>query len=165
MKELEMIMTRRSVRRFTGEAVSASLLEQIVRAGMSGPSAHGRRPCHIVTVEAATTRAALKPLCRWWQMLDKAAVVMVVCTDTALCTDMNSEYQVDDGAAACENMLLAAHALGLGGVWLGACESDENGQKVKKALAIPKEMRLIAMLALGHPKEQPEQTERFNDQQ
>lgn len=165
MEGMELLLTRRTVRRFTGEPLAPEQLEQIVRAGMSAPSANARRPWHILTVESAEKRLALKPLCQWWQMLDKAGAAVVVCADTALCENMQPEYQVDDCAAACENMLLAAYALGLGGVWLGVCESAEQAPAVKHLLGIPDGMRIMGMLALGHPSVQPKPIDRFKKRQ
>ncbi|MDP4109964.1 MAG: nitroreductase family protein [Bacillota bacterium] len=162
MEIMEALFTRRTIRSFTGEGISRENLTDIIRAGMSAPSAHGRRPWRILTVESLEKRKALMPLCQWWQMLDKAGVAIVVCSDKSMAEDMPWEFQLNDCSAACENMLLAAHGLGLGGVWLGICESDEKIAKFKKVLEIPDNMRVIGMLAVGHPSAEPKPEERFD---
>lgn len=153
MDAMEALFTRRSVRKFTGEPLPAQILEQIITAGMCAPSAHNKSPWHFLTVEDEARRLTLRPLCKWWQMLDQTGVVVAVCADPALGIGMPAEYQVDDCAAACENMLLATHALGYGGVWLGLCEASPYAVPVKELLGIPSEMRIMGMLALGVPSE------------
>ncbi len=166
MDLLEGILTRQSIRRFTGEPLSPRQLETVIRAGMSAPSAHGRRPWRFLTVEDRRTMLAIRELGIWWKMLDAAAVTVVVCADPAFGSDMAREYEVDGCAAAMQNMLLAAHGLGLGGVWLGLCEEDaEQVAQVKKLLNIPSRIHVLGMAALGVPKGAvPSLPERFESE-
>lgn len=83
--------------------------------------------------------------------MEKAGAAVVVCADSRGQEDISHEFQVDGCAAAAENMLLAAHALGLGGVWLGVCEGEDNCGSVKEALSIPDYAKLVCVLALGVP--------------
>lgn len=152
MDILEGILTRRSIRKFTGEPLTSRELETLVRAAMYAPSAHNRRPWRFLTVENRDTLLTIREMGRWWKMLDTAAVLVVVCSDPATVSDMPLEYEVDNGSAAIQNMLLAAHGLGLGGVWLGLCEEDrENVAPVKQLLGIPENIRVIGMAAIGRP--------------
>jgi len=156
MELLEGILNRRTVRKFTGEKLKEGQLEQIVRAAMAAPSAHDRKPWRILTVENEEQRLAVREIGRWWKMLDKAAVLTVMCADPSVMTDMAAELEINSCSAALENMLLAAHALGLGAVWLGLCESEEETKKVKDILGIPQDIHIIGMAAIGVIKEAEE---------
>lgn len=162
MDALQAIMSRRSVRSYTGSPISRQQLRQIVSAGMQAPSAHGSSTWRFLTI---TDRAAMRgiiPYSPWWGLLDKAGALIVVCTDPKGYTNISHEFQVDGCAAAMENMLLAAHALELGGVWLGVCPGESNYNQVKSYFHIPDGVELVGMLAVGEPGKLPEQTERFD---
>ncbi len=64
---------------------------------------------------------------------------------------------MEDGAITTQNMLLAAHALGLGTCWIGSYGSAYEG-KVKELLRIPKEKRVLSIISLGYPAESPKST-------
>lgn len=153
MDALEAIMTRRSVRSYTGEPIAQEQLRQIVAAGMQAPSAHDKRPWQMLTITDRETMRGLIPLSPWWGLLETAAVAIVVCSDTRGQEDISHEFQVDGCAAATQNMLLATHAMGLGGVWLGVCEGEDNCHAFRKHLAISDYAKVVSMIAVGHPTE------------
>lgn len=153
MDALEAIMTRRSVRSYTGEPITREQLRQIVAAGMQAPSAHGKRPWQMLTLTDRETMRRLIPLSPWWNMLETAAAAIIVCTDTREQEEISHEFQVDGCAAATQNMLLAAHAMGLGGVWLGICEGENNCAAFRECLRIPNYVEVVSMIAIGHPTE------------
>ncbi len=168
MDLMDGILTRRSIRKFTGEPLAEGQLETLIRAGMYAPSAHNLRPWRFVTVEDRGVMLELKPLCRWWQMLDKAAVTVAVSSDPAGRDEMAAEFETNDCSAAIQNILLAAHALGLGAVWLGLTEESPQAGEVKQLLGIPGHFHIKGLIAVGLPVEKPsvelqEQPERFED--
>ncbi len=127
---LNVIYTRRSVRSFTGEAVAREDLMKILRAGMSAPSAVNVQPWAFVVV---TKRETLDELCDtlpYAKMLDKAGAAIIVCGIPDKDEVYSADYWVMDCSAASENILLAAHALGLGAVWT-AVYVDE-GERCQK---------------------------------
>lgn len=151
MNALEAIMTRRSVRSYTGEPITRQQLQQIVAAGMQAPSAHGKCPWQMLTLTDREIMRRLIPLSSWWDMLETAAAAIIVCSDTRGQEDISHEFQVDGCAAATQNMLLAIHAMGLGGVWLGVCEGEDNCAEFRECLGIPNYSKVISMIAVGHP--------------
>lgn len=151
MDALKAIRTRVSVRDFTGEGISQDKLRQIIEAGMSAPSAHGMRPWRILTITDNKKMRKLIPFSPWWGLLENAAVLIAVCAEPGNQKEISHEFRVDGCAAAAENMLLAAHAMEMGGVWLGVCEGEDNCEPVKKELGIPHDIELICMLAIGQP--------------
>ena len=171
MKEIaamDVLLTRRSVRSFTNEPVSEPEIKAILRAGMHAPSSHNRRPWQMITITDRALLNALSPLSRWWGMLRDAPLCIVTCSYSDTIKPEDEEFLVQDSAAATENMLLAIHALGLGGVWLGIHPKREYYQAVKDALHIPDHVRVVSLIAAGHIKEplpqRPAPQERFEEE-
>lgn len=148
---IENIMTRTSVREFTGRAIGSDTLEAIVRAGMAAPTGANQQPWAFVVV---SDRAALDSLAAAdpWANLKTAAAAIVVCGDMQRKMDgAFGEYWIQDCSAASENILLAAHAYGLGGVWYGVYPATEFGPAIRQALGMPGYITPLNVIALGHP--------------
>lgn len=150
---MEALLERRSVRAFTEEPVQETDIRAIVRAGMHAPSAHNRRAWQMLTVTDRATLDALAPMNRWWSMLKEATLCVVTLSYSPGIKPEDEEFLVQDGAAATENMLLAIHALGLGGVWLGVHPQRPYYEAVKALLNIPAEVRVVSLIAAGRPQQ------------
>ena len=148
---LDVIYTRRSVRSFTGDAVVREDLIKILRAGMSAPSAVNVQPWAFIVV---TDRKTLDELCDrlpYAKMLDKAGAAIVVCGVPDKDAVYSGKYWVMDCSAATENVLLAAHALGLGAVWTAVHPDEEKVRNVRKILAVPKTIIPLNVIPIGVP--------------
>jgi nitroreductase len=152
---LKAIRGRRSVIRFTDKAVSDDELGTILEAGRWAPSYINSQPSEFLVVRDAKTRGRMAEILRRitvaWQGFATAPVSIVVMADP----ERDPRHLAEDGAAAVQNMALAAHSLGLATFWAGlhavpeakgSAESD-----LKAALGIPPSMRLVAVLPVGHP--------------
>jgi len=115
MDAIEAILTRRSIRRFRDEPVSDDLIETLLRAAMAAPSAGNQQPWHFVVIRDRETLDTTSTVHPYATMAAEAALAIVVCGDTTL--EMHKGFWVQDCAAAIQNLLLAAHASGLGAVW------------------------------------------------
>ena len=146
------LFARRSIRRFTPEAVSEEEVTLLLEAAMAAPSASNRRPWHFIVVTDAATRAALADTSPYAKMLNEAPLCIVPCGDPAL----SEHYWVQDLSAATENLLLAAVGLGLGAVWCGVHPREERVAAARAALGIPDGIVPFAYLAIGHPAEERE---------
>ena len=149
---LHVIYTRRSVRLFTGDAIANEDLMKILRAGMSAPSAVNVQPWAFIVV---TKRETLDELCDrlpYAKMLDKAGAAIVVCGVPDKDEVYSGKYWVMDCSAATENILLAAHALGLGAVWTAVHPDGEKVRNVRELLAIPENIVPLNVLPIGVPK-------------
>lgn len=159
---IENIMTRASVRQFTSQPVPDDTLELIVKAGMAAPSAMNLQPWQFVVItqrEILDTLNVIKP----WFNLKTATAAIVVCGDLTLYKDEAlREYWVQDCSAATENMLLAAHAYGLGAVWCGVYPGKEIVDQVKNVLALPDSIVPLNVVTMGYPAENPEPKDKFN---
>ncbi len=147
MDILEGIFTRRSVRNFTGEPVGGDQVLRIIRAGMWAPSGLNNQPWRFVIVRDGKMRGDLAKLTKYSRILDEAPVAIAVFIDHgAMYNDVKDHQSV---GACIQNMLLAAHAMGLGAVWLG--EILKNAGKVRELFDLTGNLELMAVIALGHP--------------
>ena len=143
------ILGRRSIRRYAPRPVDDILVDTLLAAGMAAPSAGDQRPWHFVVVTDGDTLAALSCSHPYAKPLAAAPLAVVVCGDE---TDARwPEFWPQDCAAATENLLLAAHELGLGAVWIGVYPLEERVAAVGAVLGVPEGVVPFAMVAVGHP--------------
>jgi nitroreductase len=145
MDVFEAIRTRRSVRAFTGEAVPREDLERIVDTGRLAATGSNKQPWDFIVVTERGMIDQLKTASQW---MEKAAAIIAVVMDP------ESRWWVEDGAAAVQNMLLAATALGYGSCWLEGY-TLRNEDAFKALLGIPAEKRLMTLVPIGVPVEWP----------
>lgn len=162
MDGLETILTRRSCRVYDGRPVSDEDINKILRAGMYAPSAKNRKPWEFLVVKDRNIKKAASEIGPYWGMLDEAAFGILIMANLDLCGD--SEMFVQDCSAATENMLLAANAMGLGGVWLGLYTHDDREDAVKKLFGLPENIVPVSMISIGYPAEKKKPyTEFYSD--
>ena len=114
------IMTRSSVRSYTTEPVSDALVEKLLRAGMAAPSAGNKQPWRYYVVNDRNIIKQFDQVTKYAApMHEMAQTAIVVCGVPAESFPDASEYWVQDCSASTENILLAAHGIGLGAVWCG----------------------------------------------
>lgn len=158
---LEIILTRHSVRHFTGEPVSEDDLEKVLRAGMSAPSAVNTQPWAFIVV---TERKLLDLLCDslpYAKMLDKAGAAIIVCGVPNKDKRSPSKFWTMDCSAATENILLAVHSLNLGAVWTAVYPDEEKISAVRKILRIPEEIIPLNVIPIGVPVGDEEPKDKF----
>lgn len=146
------IMARTSIRSFTSQIIEEEKVEQLLRAGMAAPTAMNCQPWEFVVIN---DRKLLDQLCDSLpsaKMLKEAQLAIIVCGNMqkALEGDMQSLW-VQDASAASENILLAAHALGLGAVWTGVYPSD-NVKIVRNTIKLPEHIVPLNVIPIGYPK-------------
>jgi len=147
MELLEGIFSRRSIRSYDSQPVSDSDLLQILTAGSMAPSGLNNQPWRFVTIRSADVRNDLAALTRYRRIVSSAPLLVAVFIDRESMYHEVKDYQ---GIGACiQNMLLAAHGLGLGAVWLG--EILRSGEEVRLRLGVSEQMELMAVIAVGHP--------------
>ncbi len=135
MDTYETIMTRRSVRKFTSGEVGDDLVEKLLRAAMQAPSANNGQPWHFIVIRDRAILDEIPTFHPFAQMVKQAPLAILVCADTR---DARSpDYWVLDCSAATENLLLAAHALDLGAVWLGIHPRQERMEKIIPLVKLP----------------------------
>jgi nitroreductase len=157
---IEAIRTRRSIRRYTGDPVADDVLSEILKAAMSAPSAGNQQPWQFVVVAERALREAIAAFHPYAQMVREAPVAIVVCGDLRL--ETYKGYWVQDCSAATQNILLAAHAKGLGAVWVGIYPVEDRVQRLQQLLALPAQVVPLALVPLGLPAERVPPANRFD---
>jgi nitroreductase len=150
MEAMEAILTRRSIRRYASAKVPGELVRELLTAAMSAPSAGNEQPWHFVIIDDRKIMEKIPSFHPYASMLKEAPLAILVCVDG----DLGIEgFLVQDGSAATENLLLAAHARGLGAVWLGIYPRKERVVGMRKLLAMPDSILPLALISLGYPAE------------
>lgn len=160
MEIYEAIMTRRSVRDFRSDPVGDEEIEKLLRAGMQAPSSKNERPWHFVVIDDPEVLHQIPEFHRNAQMLKYAPLAILICSDRKL--ESKRATWIQDCAAATENILLAAHGLGLGGVWLGVFPDADRVHGMQDLLGLPSDVRPVSMVAIGYPALKPEPVSRFD---
>lgn len=159
MELWEAILTRRSIRKFTSQPISDEQIEKILRAGMQAPSARNKQPWHFVVVKNRELLDKISVIHPYAYMLKEAPLGILICGDSKI--EITIEYIVQDCSAATQNMLLAAHDLGLGAVWLGIYPREPRIKALRELLKIPENIIPISMIAVGYPNEKKTPENRF----
>jgi nitroreductase len=159
MDAMQALLTRRSIRRYARRPVAEELVTAVLRAGMQAPSAGNQQPWHFVVITDPETRQAIPRFHPYADMLPEAPVAVLVCGDPSL--ERYPGYWVQDCSAAAENILLAAHALGLGAVWVGLYPKADRTAAMQKLLGLPEQVIPLALIPLGHPAQPVPPEDRF----
>ena len=151
MDALETILTRRSIRSYLRKEVSLETVKELLRAAMYAPSAADEQPWHFIVVTDSSLLEQIPAIHPYAGMVGQAPVAVVVCGNPG--SERHAGMWVQDCAAATQNMLLAAHAMGLGSVWVGVYPREERMAPLRKLLHIPDTIQPFAILPLGYPAE------------
>jgi nitroreductase len=148
---LDIIRTRRSVRKFLDRPVAGDLVDKILEAGRWAPSGLNNQPWRFAVVTDGGIKEEISKLTRYSAIVRHANVLIPVFLNKA-----DSYHRTKDAQAvgAClQNMLIEAHALGLGAVWLG--EIIKSDKEIREILSLGDDLELMAVLAVGYPDERP----------
>ena len=156
MSVRDLIMQRRSIRRYTQEPVEKALLESLVDAARLAPSAMNRQPLEFIIVDETVTVSDLFDLTLWARYLGDNGRPGIDERPTAFIAvlvnkELKSAWTAHDIGAAVENMVLAALEHGVGSCWIGSL----NREKTSRLLAVPSTHEIDSVLALGFPAETP----------
>ena len=162
MDALEAIRTRRSIRKYKAGPVPEGLIHQLLAAAMMAPSARNQQPWQFVVINDRSLLAEYAKLHPTAEMASRAPLAILVCADLRL--EVTPGYWPIDCAAAIQNMLLAAHAVGLGGVWTGVYPRQERMATLKQLCRLPDEVIPHSFIVLGYPGESPVTTDRYSDE-
>ena len=162
MDTLELFLDRRSIRRFTDQKIDSEDIKTILKAAMYAPSAVNRQPWHFVVVEHREMLNRIMEIHPHAGMLGTASHGIIICGDENL--QHGDGYWVVDCGAATQNLLLAAHALGLGSCWVGLHPREDRKASIAELLGLPGHVKPFALAALGYPAETKTRPERFHSE-
>jgi nitroreductase len=155
----ELFLDRRSIRRYTNEAIDKQILKSILTAAMYAPSAVNRQPWHFVVLDDRRVMDKVRAFHPHAGMLSSAPLAVVVCGDLDLQHDEG--YWLPDCGAATENLLLAAHYHGLGACWVGLYPREKRMRPMAELLGLPSHVQPFSLVVMGHPAETKKRPERF----
>lgn len=162
---LDNIATRTSIRDYEARPVEKEKIEKMLRAAMAAPTAMNKQPWHFVVVDQRNVLDALAGANPYAKMLKKAPLAIVVCGNTdKMIEGGGRDFWVQDASAATENLLLAAHAMGLGAVWTGAYPSEERCISISKVLSLSDNLIPLNMIVVGYPSEHPQPKQKFKEE-
>jgi len=152
MDALEALRTRRSVRSYEPRPIDRADLETVIDAGRLAATARNEQPWEFVVVTDRDKRMKLAELAEYGKFIaDAPACVVVLCA--------NAKYYLEDGAAATQNILVAARALGLGTCWV-AGDKKPYAAEICRIVGAPAECKLISLVAIGHARSIPDPPKR-----
>ncbi|MEM1640754.1 MAG: nitroreductase family protein [Acidilobaceae archaeon] len=142
-------MSRRSIRRFKKTPLDISLVLKAIDVARYAPSSRNSQPWRFIIISDESLKNALSSIHQWaWPLREAPLGVLIACN-----TQESPLSYMLDCANAATYFMLAAHALGLGTVWI---QTLRNTEKLRELLALPPDYVPIALLAVGHPDEQPQ---------
>jgi len=151
MNLMQAIRARRSIRNFMDKSVEEEKLLAVLEAGRLAPSARNMQDWRFIVVRDSATRQRLAEAARDQKFVGMAPVVIAACGTSDMVMTCGQPAYAIDVAIAVDHMTLAAASLGLGTCWIGAFYEE----KVKEILGVPQGIRVVALLLLGYPAEQP----------
>ena len=151
MELMQAIRARRSIRNYLDRPVEEEKLLAVLEAGRLAPSARNMQDWRFIVVSDPATRQRLAEAARDQQFVAQAPLVIAACGTSDLVMTCGQPAYAIDVAIALDHMTLAAASLGLGSCWIGAFYED----RVKQILAVPPEVRVVALLPLGYPADMP----------
>jgi nitroreductase len=159
MDIIEGLLTRRSIRKYKSGTVNQESIDRILEAAMHAPSAHNHQPWHFIVINDRSILMAIRAFHPYADMLKDAALAILVCGDKNI--DNNVGYLIQDCAAATQNILLAAHGLDLGAVWIGIYPREERIKKIVDLMVLPDEILPVSIISIGIPGEQKTTQDRY----
>jgi nitroreductase len=159
METIEAIHTRRSIREYQDKPIPDQLVTAMLKAAMASPSARNQQPWQFIVIEDPKLREKIPSICPYAQMIVNAPLAILVCGDLKIETAQG--YWVIDCAAATQNLLLAAHALGLGAVWTGVYPREERMDGLTELFALPEYILPHSLVVIGYPAQYPDRPDRF----
>jgi len=160
MDALNAIFTRRSIRAFRPDPVDPDAIRTILEGAMHAASAGNQQPWRFVVIQDRATLQAIAQEHPYAAVLEQAPVAILVCGATRELA--HPDFWADDCAAATQNLMLTAHALGLGSVWVGLHPRPDRMEILSRLVQLPEMVEPFALVPLGYPGERPGKPERYH---
>ena len=161
MDTLTSIFKRRSIRKFTAQPVEKEKLDTILKAAMAAPTAKNMQDWEFLVVTSEEGKKKLGFAHPTGAIAVNAPLSIVVCSNLER-EQIAPGYFPQDCAAAVQNMLLAAHALGLGSVWMGVYPRPDRVSNIKAAFDLPANIEPVALVVFGYPAEEKADQNRYD---
>ena len=161
MDAIDGILTRRSIRKYTNKSIPDEVIKELLEAGVSAPSAGNQQPWQFIVIDNREVLDEASQVLPNGKLLKDANKAILVCGDLNL--ETHKGYWPIDCSAATQNILLAAHAKGLGACWLGIYPREERVENLKKLFKTPEHIIPFSVVSLGFPDEESKKVDRYDD--
>ncbi|WP_022666299.1 nitroreductase family protein [Desulfospira joergensenii] len=162
MELFEAIHTRRSIRKYQDREVPFDLIKKILAAAMMAPSTGDARTWHFILVTDPDKKARIREVHPYVKMVTKAPLGILVCGD--LSREKFPGFWPQDCSAAMQNLLLAAHASGLGAVWTGIHPIEDRITRFKEIFDLPDHIHPLGLAVIGWPAQERTAEERYTEE-
>jgi len=149
MSLIDILLSRRSIRRFEDKEIPRDVLDRILEAGRQSPSAANRQPYRFIVITDGEIKKKLSGGLFNRFIKNSQATIAGGANTGAILT---GKWSIVDTTIALQNMVIAAWALGVGSCWIG----DFKEEEVKDLLEIPNGWKVVALISFGYPAEHPE---------
>ncbi len=153
-------LTRRSIRKFTEERLSEKEITEILKAGFAAPTAKNTQLWEFVVVDDMEILKAFKEVHKYAIPLINSKFGILVCGNTE--KEDKPGYWIGDCAAAIQNMLIRIEELKLGACWIGVYPNEDRMEALAEILKLPEYIKPMGFIAVGHPDESREPSDRYN---
>ena len=151
-KAINIIMTRKSVRKFIDKEIEDEKIKTMLSAAMAAPSAVNKQPWDFIIVNDRKLLDKLGDEMPYAKMLYQAKLAIIVCGNLDKSLDgYEQEFWIQDCSNASMNILLAAHAQGLGAVWTAVYNDESRIEKVRNILELPDKIIPLNIIPIGYP--------------
>jgi nitroreductase len=159
MEVIHALKTRRSIRKFVDGAVTPEQVNLMLDCAMLAPSAGNQQPWEFVVIDDVSLVRSIPTVLGFARAAAEGSCVIVVCGNKAL---MKAPlFWQQDCSAATQNILLAAHSLGLGSLWCGVYPNEQRAAVTAEWLKLPEDIVPMSLIVIGAPGEEKEQPDRF----
>lgn len=162
MNTLEAIKTRRSIRKYKKGQVPIKIIQTLLEAAMQAPSAGNEQPWHFVVILEKDILSEIAKINPYADMAGDAALAVLICGDVD--DEKYEGFWVQDCAAATQNLLLAAHELGLGAVWTAVYPMGDRAEKYSSLFKLPSNIIPLALVPIGYPDQERKIENRFKEE-
>lgn len=159
---IDIILSRRSIRQFTPEAVDDETLKLLLKAAMSAPTACNSQPWEFIVVTQKEVLDQIRTKLLFARY--NAPTAIVVCSNVGIANNSAArDHWVQDCSAATENILIAAAGMGLGAVWIGVYPYPSKIRPLSETLGIPENVIPLSMIYIGYPAEVKEPRTQYDE--
>lgn len=161
METLKAILLRRSIRKYTSQPIPEEVVNDLLKAAMSAPSAYNEQPWQFIVINKRSLLDEIPKIHKHSSMITEAPMAILVCADKERFKKNN--YWVQDCAAATQNLLLAAFDKGLGAVWLGVYPREERIHGLRQLLGLQENIIPFSLVSMGYPAEEKPSSNRYDE--
>ena len=153
------LLKRRSIRKYTDQAIPSGAMDKLLKSAMYAPSAMNNQAWQFIVVNQRKKLDKILKVISHAEMLKSAQAAVLICGDLNL--EKNIDYIQQNCSAATQNLMLCAHGLGLGSCWIGVYPVKETISGLQELFKLPEYVIPISLVSLGYPAENPIAEDRF----